>query len=363
MKIGLLADSLTDIDSGMGTHVYNLVDGLSEIEDADLYPILTGGEIEYPIELSNKLYISNNTPRKILSMRKKISENNIDILHSPTGFNPSMILSNTTNILTLWGTAKYELDKEVHLQPATGEKQVFNFVLKNFVDHIITHSDSAKENIIKHFDIEPGDITVIYPGVSEIYKTNNENSVNILDSYGIPDEYILDVSRTQPKKNIPRLIKAYAAARRMGVTEKLVIVGGESRDHSQALNIIEEEGIEEHVLFPGVIRKSHLPHIYSEAKVFCFPSLHEGFGFPIVESMASGTAVITSNRYSCPEVAGEAAEIVDPTSEREIAEAMSKLLNNEGYRGRLVNKGLKRVERFKWEDTVSNTFSVYERLY
>jgi glycosyltransferase involved in cell wall biosynthesis len=195
---------------------------------------------------------------------------------------------------------------------------VFNFILKNFwsmVDLAIADTEFGKREIVENYKINKDHLAVVNMGGGELFKALNKEEARkiILSKYKINGNFILDVSRLQPHKNINNLIKAYTLARASGeITQKLVIIGAPTLDYKETYKIADDSPCKDDIYFLDFIPKEDLNTFYSAADLFVFPSLNEGFGIPVVEAMASGTPVVTSSTTALPEVSGRAAILVDP---------------------------------------------------
>lgn len=183
----------------------------------------------------------------------------------------------------------------------------------------------------------------------------------ILQKYGIVRPYILYVGALESRKNLPRLLEAYAQLRQWSTKWRLVIVGARKWKFSPIFETVQRLGLEPHVTFTGYVADEHLPALYAGADLFAFPSLYEGFGLPVLEAMACGTPVVTSNTSSLPEVAGDAAILVDPNSVGQIAEAMRSVLSQPTLAAELIEKGPARSGLFTWERTAQETIDVYRQ--
>lgn len=182
-----------------------------------------------------------------------------------------------------------------------------------------------------------------------------------LRQYGIERPYILYVGALESRKNLPRLLAAYARLREWSERWRLVIVGARKWKSSPIFDTVQQLGLEPHVTFTGYVADEHLPALYSGADLFAFPSLYEGFGLPVLEAMACGTPVVTSNTSSLPEVAGDAAILVDPRDVEQIANAMWLVLSQPDLAAALREKGLARAAQFTWERTARETIEVYKQ--
>jgi glycosyltransferase involved in cell wall biosynthesis len=179
--------------------------------------------------------------------------------------------------------------------------------------------------------------------------------------YNISDNFILFVGTLQPRKNIARLIEAFAK-----IEEKkdlqLIIIGKKGWLYEEILETPSRLGIEEKVKFLHSISNEELNVFYKHALCYVLPSLYEGFGLPVLEAMNHGCPVITSNISSLPEAGGDAALYVDPESVDDIAKKMTRLINDENLRKELIEKGKKQVAKFSWEKTAKETLAVLEEL-
>jgi glycosyltransferase involved in cell wall biosynthesis len=182
-------------------------------------------------------------------------------------------------------------------------------------------------------------------------------------TYGIDGEYILSVSSIQPRKNLARLVRAYASLRDRYSADKLpklVLVGKCAWLYDETLRALDETGVRDEVVLTGYVPQVDLPALYSGAHCFVYPSYFEGFGLPPLEAMKCGAPVIVGNRTSLPEVVGDAALTVDPYDVEAIASAIKQVLNDRQLRQELSLRGQKRASEFDWRDTARKTLTVYE---
>jgi glycosyltransferase involved in cell wall biosynthesis len=230
---------------------------------------------------------------------------------------------------------------------------------------VIAVSKATKDDLVRRYGIEPGKITVVYSGCDEAMRpVEDEATIEKAKArYSVQGDYVLSVGTLQPRKNLRRLLEAYAMVRKQaekGETPCLVIAGKKGWLYNQVFQHVVRLGLESEVIFPGYVPQGDLPALLSGARLFVFPSLYEGFGLPVLEAMACGTPVLCSNVSSLPEVAGNAAFLVDPLDVESMAEAMNRLLQDEGLRAQLVKWGFQRVRRFSWERCAGETLAVLE---
>jgi glycosyltransferase involved in cell wall biosynthesis len=231
-------------------------------------------------------------------------------------------------------------------------------------DHIVTVSRFSADDIAQRYRVPRERITVTYQAASERFRPRDKHECQeyLARAYGIDVPFILYVGRLQARKNLPHLIEAYARARRHGVAEKLVLVG--KRDFQAELleSRIKELGLESCVLFPSYVSHEDLPLFYNAAEVFVFPSFFEGFGLPVIESMASGLPTITSRGSSLEEVSGDAALLIDPADTECIAAALERVLGDPELRRNLSERGLRQSAQFKAGNLGTQLLDLYRSL-
>jgi glycosyltransferase involved in cell wall biosynthesis len=220
---------------------------------------------------------------------------------------------------------------------------------------IVLADSRATANDLTRFYRTPGEkIRVVYPGV-EASAIGDVNATRA--KYNLPEQYLLFVGTLQPRKNIVRIVQAYAQYR--GADENpaaLVLAGGKGWLYDESWT----HGVED-VLLPGYIDEADKGALYAGALALVFPTLYEGFGFPVIEAMHCGTPVIASNTSSLPELTGDAGLLVDPLDVDAIAAAMSQLATDESLRAGLRERGYKQAARFNWETAAREALSALER--
>lgn len=233
-------------------------------------------------------------------------------------------------------------------------------------DHIITDSKFSRSEIIKYLHIPSKQITVVPAAVNHsVYHTAySKAQINkVLDKLEIDRKYFLYLGTIEPRKNLERLISAYAKlCRKEKGVPQLVLAGGRGWLCEGIYKKAHEMNLGSKIRFTGYVEQEDSPLLMCGAMAFVFPSLYEGFGMPPLEAMSCGTPVIASNTSSLPEVVGDAGILVNPLSEEEILAAMKTMMENERYREELRVRGLKRAEKFTWEKSAEELMKVYRKL-
>jgi glycosyltransferase involved in cell wall biosynthesis len=230
-------------------------------------------------------------------------------------------------------------------------------------DHILADSQATKDDLIALYDVPTDKVTVLLSGVDPRFFPSGHLLLTTRSKYHIPAKpYLFTVGTVQPRKNYVRLIQALALVREQGYDVDLVIAGGKGWLDDPIYAAIDASGLGGYVHLIGFADDVDLPSLYSGAEMVVFPSLYEGFGFPVLEGMASGVPVITSNVSSLPEVAGEAALLVDPYQIEEIASAICQLLDDTDLRNTLTRRGLEQARRFTWERSAAHLQQIYANV-
>ncbi len=230
-------------------------------------------------------------------------------------------------------------------------------------DHVLADSQATRDDLIALYDTPAEKISVLWSGVDTRFHpvTDHTMLARVRRRYELPaSPFMLSVGTVQPRKNYVRLIEALAALRADGFPElELVIVGGRGWLEDPIYAALERFGLTNAVRFTGFAEDSDLPALYTLAVLAALPSLYEGFGLPVLEAMACGTPVVTSTVSSLPEVAGDAALMVDPLDVGAVAEALRRLLTDEALRGDLRARGLARAATFTWDRSARQLLDVY----
>ncbi len=230
-------------------------------------------------------------------------------------------------------------------------------------DHILADSQATKDDLVELYKVKPDKISVLLSGVNSRFQPIRD--ADTLDAvrkrYGIgTDPFILSVGTVQPRKNYIRLIEALGQL--PDKQAHLVIAGGRGWLQAPIYAAVESLELKDRVHFIGFADDADLPALYSAARCVAIPSLYEGFGLPVLEAMACGTPVVTSNVSSLVEVAGNAALLVDPLSVEQIASALTWLLGDEDLRARLIEEGHRQARRFTWDQSASQLHTLYYGL-
>lgn len=372
MNIAINTLSLYKTKAGMGRYIRELVNRLPALDPQHTYYLY--------ISQKNKKYFNfeeKNVVVKTLSrfwsvhflkllweqffLPFSLWKHDIQLYHS-TGFTLPFFKQKKTKYVVTIADMTFFSHPEYHLW---WKVLYFRYMIPRALkkaDTIITISDNTKNDILKMTNIPPEKIKTIYLGVDRQFSPLNRSVCKkIGEKYNIKTPYILFVGMLEPRKNIIGLLHAYALLKDKKGHE-LVIVGKKGWKCDEIFDTVKELGLQTVVRFLGYVPDEDLPALYSAATCFVYPSFYEGFGIPILEAMACGCPVITSNNSSMKEIAGNAALLIDPANKEEIKEAMELILSHKKEQQRRRRAGLLQVKKFCWETMAKQTKELYASL-
>lgn len=383
MRIAINAYFLEQPATGSGEHIYYLLEALENVDESNqylvLYPRLTGSQLVRMPHLGSQFQVKEIRgaaqrlgPRlgklwwEQVSLRKVCSSEKVDLLHSPYFASP--LIPNIPTVVTIHDVIPMILP---NYRQAAHVKVYMKLVsaAARGANAILTVSETSKKDIVRVLGIPSERIHVTYNATdSSLRPVCDSTAIEwVRDSHGIAGDYLLYFGGFDQRKNVERILLAYRAARGDFHNPCQLVLAGSMNLVGHPLYpdprpMILRLGLEGQVIVTGRISEEEKPALYSAARAFVFPSLYEGFGMPVLEAMACGTPVITSDTSSLPEVAGDAALLIDPTSVEAIAEAMVRVVNDAGLRDELHGKGLLRASQFSWEASAIKTLEVYRQV-
>lgn len=296
---------------------------------------------------------------------KVVKEYQIDVLHCTS--NTAPINLSVPLILTLHDIIyleKWNFTQGTSYQIVGNLYRRWNVpIVVKKAKHILTVSNFERDRITSYFKFNQSQVSTAYNGVGKHFApiADKEELLRIKKLYNLPDNYIFFLGNTDPKKNVIGVLKALSILKQNGQLKSKLLMLDINRDY--LLNLmkqINDESLIDDIVFSGYVPNKDLPAIYSQASLFLYPSLRESFGIPLLEAMACGAPLITSNTSSMPEIATNAALFVNPFNAAEIADAIVKLQNDENLQNQLVQNGFNRVKYFTWENNAKQTVELYQ---
>ncbi len=398
MHIGIdLRALMTPMRTGVGEFAFELLNALFAIDETNDYYLFynSSGDVSKNIPRWNKPnvhYVSTRWPNKLLNaslffLKKPVLDKsiigNFDVWFSPN-LNFTALTPGTKHILTI-----HDLSFEFFPEFFTPRQRFWHRLVNPKkqcaeADIILTPSENTKRDLVDYYKINADKIKVLYPGTNCHFEQQRETSFQstetprdssfdvgmtekkdeIKKKYDLPDNFILFLGTIEPRKNIIGLIEAFELAHQTPNIQyqisdyHLVIAGAPGWNNQAIYERAAASPLRDHIKFIGFIKPEEKPALYAAASLFVYPSFFEGFGFPVLEAMASGVPVVTSNRTSLPEITGSAAYLVNPNKPHEIAEGIARLLNhnlcNPSHHQRNLcqqKNGLEEAKKFNWNQT------------
>ncbi|MDR3583355.1 MAG: glycosyltransferase family 1 protein [Candidatus Pacebacteria bacterium] len=388
MRIGIDARTILNPEKGdaigVGHYTYQLIRHLLEIDKENEYVLFFDWRVRekdvkkfsrpnvkikfYPFS-DYKKYLPG-AYNELLGTATLVREH-LDVVHTTSAMSRIPVAYRGKTVVTIHDLAAYKVPEVFPKIKRTRIRTSLSLMVSH-ANRIIAVSESTEKDIREIFGYPENNINVIYSGFDRrLFEESKMSREKVLEKYGVNNgrKYILFLGTIEPVKNITRLFEAFKlfgesrADVGSGKSEyKLVMAGKNGWLASEYKQIAKDLGIAKDVIFTGYIIGDELVPLFKNADFFVMPSLYEGFGMTVLEAFATGTPVIASNVSSVPEVAGDAAFLVDPLSTQEIATAMTRLANDENLKNELREKGKKQLEKFDWEKCARETLEVYKSL-
>lgn len=366
LKIGIDISRSIGEATGVGIYASSLVDALAEIDPVNEYVLYPYFWECFPPDFRkahaparpNFTLRSENAPlakiqQQWMSQRPDAAAGNVDIVHS-TGYT-SPVFDRTKLVVAI-----HDLSFVTHPEFHTEANRAFCVrEVERAARHaatIIVPSQNSKRDLQKYYKVADDRIAVIpYAADPAFCPTEADDVARVLRKHGITGDYLLFVGSVEPRKNLMGLVRAAKG-------RQIVVAGPEGWLNSEVHRYINEHNLEDRVRFLGYVDRDDLRALYTGARAFVYPSFYEGFGFPVLEAMACGCPVITSNTPALEEIAAGAARLVTPGDDQELSRAIQEIADNDAARAELKRLGLERASRYTWRDTAVKTLAVYKAL-
>jgi glycosyltransferase involved in cell wall biosynthesis len=365
LRIGIDIHSIGSQKGGNETYYRELVGGLSTVpSNHDFILYYTHPITSQASNLNNRFSLqpcsSSRLWRIPLGFPWRIRKDKLDVFHAQYIVPP---FASCKTVVSIFDLAHERYPQFFHPLEGRALRALVRWSAKR-ADRVVTVSHFSARDLIEIYDVKAENITVIYLAASDEFRPMDRGSCReyVHHKYGLASPYILYAGRLQARKNLVRLVEAYSQLRRKGITEDLVLVGKQDWQANAILECVRKHALESRVTFLGYVPGKDLPYLHNAAKLFIYPSIFEGFGLPVIESMACGTPTITSHGSSLEEIVGDAALLVDPLSVTSIADAMEKVLQDSTLRQNLSERGIARSGEFSYRTAAEKTLSIYESI-
>lgn len=366
MRIGMKVSPLSVLKAGIPNYIVNLLYALAEIDEKNDYFLYTNRDIDIDLKLPGNfkiIKVTNPSPHFQMwyqvGLPLRLKQDGIDLFHDPVY--PLPFYLPVPGVITIHDLTIYT-HPSLHSARASIAGKLIPLHLRK-AKHIITDSDYTASVLRELFPRTAEKTTVIHLGVSSEFRTGIpfDTLETVSNKYKLSSPFFLFLGTMEPRKNLERLLNAFSIVADK-IPHQLVIAGGLGWKYEKLLNMISTHPLRDRIILTGFVEDRDLPAVLTLADFFVYPSLIEGFGLPVLESMACGTPVITSNVTSLPEITGGAAFLIDPFSVDTIANAIITLAENTTLKESLSERGLARAKLFSWKTTALKTLRVYESV-
>jgi len=380
MKIGIDISQIAYEGTGVATYTRLLVEALLRNDKHDEFVLFASSlRNRKPIKNFVKGLEAKNVKVKFSFLPLKILEilfngihlipienfiGDVDVFHSSDWLEPPTRSAKRVTTIHDFTVYKYPetFSQRGGHDIVTNQKRKLFFV-KNYSDRIIAVTQTTKNDAIEILKIPEKKISVVYEAADPFYyKREKIGTIRVKEKYQVEGRYILCVGTREPRKNLDRAIMAFAELTSKFPDLNLLIAGKYGWGEDSAKLKVQSAKLTEKVKILGFVEKEDLACLYSGAETLVYPSLYEGFGLPILDAMACGCPVITSDRGSMKEISGEAAVLIDPVSVKSISGAIAKICTDSNFRTKLSQQSLKKSGEFSWDKTALQTLEVYRTI-
>ena len=371
MKIGINFHTCDEYISGVDYYSLGLINGLLSIDKENEYVVYTNS----PQLLKQAQDIYNNlTVRGIGNLRTRAKRivwehlylptmakrDGLDILHCTHYITP-IVKIGIPYVVTVHDTFAMDHPQWCKLSNMLNYRLFMPRTSFN-ADAIIVLSQQTSKEVLK-YKVRSTPI-VIYPGIEESFthEQNTDRCKEVRTKYNLPDRYLLYVGNIEPKKNLLSLLQAYQLLTLKNFDCKLVLVGKRTWRQENVWSYMQENVAKDNITLTGYVDRQHLPSIYQQAEALVFPSLSEGFGFPILEAMRCGTSVVASSVGILKEISLEAYCRINPKNVTDISEKILSVIGSDSQKKNQINFALKESRRFCWQNCARKTLDIYRQL-
>jgi glycosyltransferase involved in cell wall biosynthesis len=365
-RIGIDARLTYYHEGGISRYIAHLIPELAALDAENEYVILHSRKdrrnlASGPNQRRATCWTPSHHPLERLALAVEVTPLGLDLLHSPDFIPP--LDGRWKSVITIHDLSFLHFPETKD----AASRRYYNGQIQAAVaraDAILADSEATRQDVIAMLGVPPDKVTTVWAGIDAQFRpAPPEDIARVRAAHDLPGEYLLFVGTVEPRKNLAGLMRAYARLRaELNDVPALAVVGRRGWLNTPVHALPAELGIADQMHWIEDIPDDDLPALYSGASALCLPSLYEGFGFPVLEAMACGTPVVTSDRGSLPEVAGDAAILINPDDPADIAEGLRRALTDSALAADLRRRGLAQAAKFTWADTARRALDVYRRV-
>ncbi len=368
MRIGFDGTSLRPRRTGVGYYTEHLLRHLAEAATGDEIVVVSNRDVDTaaPLPAGVRVMTSGTRMPRMVWMQSAapmaLRRAGVDVAHFTNGMLP--IASPVPTVVTI-----HDMSLRLYPRYHPARRVLLNAPLVDLAarraDAIVTVSETAKRDIVRLYKLDPERVHVVHEAAAPAFRpvTNQDELDRVRCRYRLADRIVLYVGTIEPRKNLPKLIEAFASRKRAGdLPHHLVCVGPYGWLSRGLEDLIHRTRVSHAIQFTGYVPFEDLPALYSLAELFVYPSMYEGFGLPVIEAMACGTPVITGRAAALAEVGSDAVEQVERLDVDALGEAMARLARDSTRRAELSQRALARARQFSWERAAQETLDVYRAV-
>ena len=368
MRIAFDGTSLRPRRTGVGYYTEHLLHHLAAAAEGDDIVVVSNRDVDTatPLPSHVRVVTSNRRMPRMVWMQTAaplaLRHAGADVAHFTNGMVP--VASPVPTVVTI-----HDMSLRLYPRYHPARRVLLNAPLVDLAarraDAIVTVSQTSKRDIVRLYKLDPDRVHVVHEAAAPSFQrvTDPAELDRVQRRYQLADRIILYVGTIEPRKNLPKLIEAFASRKRAGALPHHLVCVGPYGWRSRGLDeLIHRTKVSHAIQFTGYVPFEDLPALYSLADLFVYPSMYEGFGLPVIEAMACGTPVITGRAAALAEVGGDAVEQVERVDVDALGEAMARLARDPQRRAELSNAGLARAERFSWQRAAQETIDVYRAV-
>jgi len=351
---------------GIGAYTDRIVNALLRIDRNNRYVLIYSNAAQlgrYSTGLGNATERVVAAPNKLwwdqIAVPRLAKEEGLDLIYNPKLSIPLRTRAKT--VLVMHGAAQFAVPAAYPWHDRL-YFSLANRIYCKVASGIITMTNTGARDIARYMGADPRKLHAIYESYNESCRVlDREHTQAVREKYHLPERFFLFIGGISPLKNFGNILRAFNKVREL-LPHNLVSVGFTRWKYSRDLELVDELGLRERVLFTNYVPDQYIPALYNLADALVFPSLYEGFGMPVLEAMACGCPVVTSITGCSPEVAGGAALLVNPYDPDDIARGLHRVIVDGELRRHLIESGLERAGQFSWEKTARETEALFESL-
>lgn len=371
MRIGIDATPLPPRPVGAGRYIIQLIRALVAQESPDQLIVFCQQSRAallglHPSPRLSLVILPDQSPPSRLVWEQTLfprlaARHRLDLLHS---LHYTLPIAYPGRRVVTFHDMTFFLFPRLHTLPKRYFFRLFIHLSARLADALIADSESTRQDAIRFTGVSPQKISTVLLGVTPEFRPLNDAQrlAQVRRKYNLPKHYLLYVGLIEPRKNVPALLQAFARIAPQIPDHSLVIAGRPGWHYDQFLQQYRQIGLQNRLHFTGYVAQEDLPAVYNMADCFVYPSTYEGFGLPVLEAMACGAPVITTNVSSMPEIVADAGILLPPQDVPGLAQAILRLIHSPQERRLLSEKGLQRAASFTWERTAAQTLAVYRRV-